>query len=239
MSVALTMPYSSTNHVLLQLPWTVLCAMRPFLTRVRLVVGQVLIEDGGAIEHVFFPEIGIVSLIAGTTNARPGVQVAMIGREGLVGALALLAPTAPSCENAVSQVAGAALRIRLTDLRSLCDQHAALREACMLFAHGLTLQAMQTAAFNAQRSLATRFVRWLLMTNERIDGAEIYMTHQAVSLILGVRRAGVTILADNLQQEGLIRVNRGRITILDRAGLERRAGKFAGYRQTEQSLQAA
>ena len=239
MSVALNMPYSSTNRVLSQLPGTVLCAMRPFLSRVRLIAGQVLIEDGGATEHVFFPEIGIVSLMAGTTDARSGVQVAMIGREGLVGALALLAPTAPSCVNAVSQVAGAALRIRLTDLRRLCDQHAALREACLLFTYGLTMQAMQTAAVNAHGSLATRFVRWLLMTNERVDGAEIYMTHKAVSLILGVRRAGVTIIADLLQQEGLIRVSRGRTTILDRAGLERRAGKSAGCRETEQSRQAA
>ncbi|MEJ1977690.1 MAG: Crp/Fnr family transcriptional regulator [Acetobacteraceae bacterium] len=189
----------------------------------RLVFGQVLIEAGAVTEHVFFPEEGVVSLVADVRNNRSGVQVAMIGREGLVGGLALLGPASASFASAVSQIPGPALRIRVTDLRRLLDQHPALRDACMLFVQSLARQAMQNAACNAQNTLAERCVRWLLMADDRVERSELPITHEALSRILGVRRAGVTVVAAGLQEAGLIRVSRGRITILDRPGLERLA----------------
>ena len=228
MSATSIMPYSTTNRILLQLPGDVLGAMRPYLSRVRLVFGQVLIEAGGTTDHVIFPEMGVVSLVADTSDNRSGVQVAMVGREGMVGALALLAPGELSFVSAVSQIPGPALRISVSDLRRISDQHATLKDACALFIHSLATQAMQTAAYNAQRSLADRCIRWLLMTDDRVDRGELPITHEALSRILGVRRAGVTVVAATLQDEGLIRVSRGRITIIDRAGLERLARESAG-----------
>jgi CRP-like cAMP-binding protein len=239
MSATSIMPYSTTNRVLLQLPGDVLSAMRPYLTRVRLVFGQVLIEAGSASEHVFFPEVGVVSLVAGTSETRPGVQVAMVGRVGMVGALALLGPAAPNFVSAVSQIPGPALRISVHDLKRLFEQYAPLRDACMMFFQTLIAQTMQNAAYNAQRSLSDRCVRWLLMTDERVDRGELPITHEALSRILGVRRAGVTVVASALQEEGLIRVSRGRITILNRAGLERLAGDFNGSPDANRELATA
>ena len=230
MSVALDMPYSSTNRVLRQLPGTVLYAMRPFLTRVRLVFEQVLIEAGGVTEHVFFPELGVVSLMADTTNSRSGMQMAMIGRDGMVGAPALLWPTALSFVTAITQIPGPALRISVADLRRLFDQHAALRDTCMQSIQSLTTQTMQNAVYIAQRSLVDRLIRWLLMTGDQVDGGELLITHDTLSRLLGTRRASVTIIAAALEEEGLIRASRGRITILDRARLEQRAGTARGTR---------
>ncbi len=219
MRASLWPSYAFENRLLQTLPADVLQALRPSLTSVRMVTGQVLIERGEAPEHVYFLEDGIVALVAETGNSGAGVQVAMIGREGMVGGLALLGADSLSFARSVCLIPGAALRISVAKLQAFLEQHASLREVCTSHVAALVRQTMQNAACNAGNTLAERCARWLLMAHERVDGDEIRVTHEALAMMLGVRRAGVTVVAASLQLANLIKVNRGRITILDRAGL--------------------
>ena len=198
--------------------------IKAHLTRVRLVPDQVLIEQGQATEHVFFIEEGMASLVAETGSSRPGIQVAMIGREGMVGGLALLGPEQGPFTSAVMQMPGPAMRIPIGNLRRFIERSPTMRSICSVSVHSLMRQIMQTAACNARSTLAERCVRWLLMAHDRVDGNELPVTHEALSAMLGVRRSGITVVLSGLQDAGLIRVNRGRITILDRAGLELAGG---------------
>ena len=212
------------NYILSALPDEELQLVRPYLTRVRLVPGQVLIDHGQITEHAFFIEDGIASLVADAASSRSSVQVAMIGREGFAGCQALLSRDTGAFVSAVTQIPGPALRIPLGDLRRLFQNGPTLERLCMGAVEALMQQSMQTAACNARNTLAERCVRWLLMAHDRIDGDELPITHEALSSMLGVRRSGITVVASGLQDAGLVRVSRGRITILDRAGLERQAG---------------
>ena len=212
------------NAILAGLPTDELAQVRPMLTRLCLVPRQMLIDYRQVTEHVFFVEDGIVSLVAEATPRRAAVQVAMIGREGMVGSQALLGRDGGAFVACITQIPGPAYRLPINELRRLARSCPALAEACLEAAEGLLRQTMETAACNARNSVAERLVRWLLMADDRVNGPELCITHEALSNILGVRRSGITIVASNLQEAGLLRVNRGRITILDRAGLERHAG---------------
>ena len=194
--------------------------IRPHLTRVRLVAGQVLIERGHATEHVFFIEEGLASLVAELEAGAAGVQVAMVGHEGLVGGLALLEGGSASYASAIMQIPGPALRIPVVSLRRCMDESSAIRQNCLQYVQSMARQVMQTAASNALSTLVDRYVRWLLMAQDRVGGNELPVTHEALATMLGVRRSGITVATATLQDEGLIRTSRGRITILDRAGLE-------------------
>ncbi len=210
----------TTNRLLAELPLAELEPLQPHLHRVRLVNEQVLIERGQAAEHVFFVEVGIVLLKTETETGRPGVQVAMIGREGMVGGLALLNGNSLAFASAVTQIPGIALRIPVVELRRCFDNSPVLREVCLRFVQSLTRQIMSSAASNASNTLSERCVHWLLMAHDRVDGDDLPVTHEALSTMLGVRRSGVTVATAALQQAGLIRAARGRIRILDRPGLE-------------------
>ena len=220
-------PGAMANQVLASLSAAELTRLQPHLTRVRLVRGQVLIESGQAAEHVFFIEDGVAALMAESTGgqhseqvAPHGVQVAMIGREGMVGGLSLLDGELAAYACAVMQIPGPALRILATELRAALADGPALRAACLRAVQSLTRQIMGTAACNARGSLAERYVRWLLMADDRMGGDDLPVTHEALSAMLGVRRSGITLATAALQKVGLIRARRGRIRVLDRTGLE-------------------
>jgi CRP-like cAMP-binding protein len=225
MGLALAFPQTLRNDILSKLAVDDFNDLRPHLTRVRLVRGQVLIEPWHEVEHAFFVEDGMVSLIAESSANRAAMQVAMIGREGIVGGLSLLAPDALSAVTAVSQIPGHAVRVSVTSLRSLAAQRTAVRDLCFGYVHSLVQQTMQTAASNAQNTLSERCIRWLLMAHDRVDHDELRVTHEALATMLGVRRSGVTVVMSGLQEAGLVHANRGRITIADRAGLDRAAGQ--------------
>ena len=219
-----------TNHLLASLPSAELDQLRPYWTRVRLVQGQRLIERGQLTPHVFFIEDGVASLVAELDDNLPGVQVAMIGREGMVGGLAMLDADSASFACAIMQIPGPALRILTTDLRQILDRSPILNKACMRSVQSLTRQVMSNAACNARDTLAQRCIRWLLMAHERMDGNELPVTQEALSAMLGVSRSGVTVATAALQKAGLIDTRRGRIRVLDRPALESLA------RGSEQSL---
>jgi CRP-like cAMP-binding protein len=215
-----TFAYPVSNHILMGIPQAELSRIRPHLTRLRLVAQQVLLERGRPPEHVFFIEEGLASLVAETEHDRHGVQVAMIGREGMVGGLALLDPQSAAYASVVMQIPGPALRIPTSQLRKCLEDCPMLREACLRFVQSLTRQIMSIAARNARCTLVERSAHWLLMAHERMEGGDLPVTHEALSLMLGVRRSGVTVATAALQKAGLIRTSRGRIRILDPAGLE-------------------
>jgi len=210
---------TSFNKLLASLPAHEMELLRPYLVRVPLVRDQMLAEHGQPVDHAFFIERGVVSVISEPVDDEDGIQVAMIGREGMVGDLALVDVRHSACARVVVHIPGTALRVAGGDLRRAMESSPALFAACARFVHLLMAQVMQTAACNARRSIAERCARWLVMT------------HEALSSMLGMRRSGVTVAAAALQQAGLIRTGRGRFVVVDLPGLHSVAQGIAAVQQ--------
>ena len=217
------------NRLLAALAPADLELLRPHLLGgpVALAQDQVLHARGRPIADAFFPEAGVVSLVVEARDsdgaASGSVEVAMTGREGLVGASVLLDPDAVAVHEAFVQIPGAAWRVPAQALREAVEASPALRQYLLRHVQFLVAQGAQAAACNARHTVPQRLARWLLMAHDRADGDELALRQEAVSLMLGVRREGVNLAAGALQDAGLIRQARGRITVLDRPGLERAA----------------
>jgi CRP-like cAMP-binding protein len=171
------------------------------------------------VTHVFFIEEGMVSLVAEGTNGHT-VEVGLIGNEGMVGAVALLFPHALALQRTVVQVPGSAWLITTGAFLAAADELPDLREKCLRYLYLALRQATQTAACNALHTVASRFAKSILMTLDRVDGETVPLTHEYFAMMLGVRRASVTVAAGALQASGVIRYSRGRMTVLDRSELE-------------------
>ena len=211
---------SVKNHILASLPNDEFQELQQHLTLVRLVPNQILTEKGDLAEHIYFIESGLIS---GRDMLRSDtlVQVAMIGRECLVSAESLLQGEAPSPVSYVAHESSLAIRIPLSELKRLLPLCPELELACMNALRSFIQQTVETAAFNASHTVAERFIRLMLIMHDRVDGDDLFITHEASSAMLGIRRSSVTLVASDLQDTGLIQVGRGRITVLDRHGLER------------------
>ncbi len=210
------------NLLLADLPAEIRDMLRPDMRRVPLVSGQVLHERDEPIEEVYFIETGLASLTAETFD-NGQVEVGMVGREGFVGVTALLfdQPLAP--QRAFMQIPGEALRLSRSALLAATDTVPVLRNRCLAFAGSLMQQTAQTAACNARHDVTERLARWLLMSHDRADGDLLPLTQEFLSYMLGVRRPGVAVSAGALQAAGVIQYARGRISVVDRAGLEKAA----------------
>ena len=207
------------NEILAALPDDDIKALQPMLTRVSLVSQQVLHERETPIAEVFFVESGIASLSADTLDEGQ-VEVGLTGWDGFVGASAVLNPDAIAVHRAFVQVSGSAYRMSAVALRATIERSDSLRDRCLRYVDLLMVQTSQVAACNARHNLPERLARWLLMTRDRVDTDHLPVTQEFLSIMLGVRRAGVSLAASALQTGGLIRQTRGRITILDQVGLE-------------------
>jgi CRP-like cAMP-binding protein len=191
------------------------------LEPVNLPLGHVLYESGCKLGHVYFPTTAIVSLLYVLENGA-STEIAVVGREGLVGiSLFLGGDTTPS--RAVVQSSGMGFRMRSDLLMQEFTHSEPILHLLLRYTQALITQMAQTAVCNRHHSLEQQLCRWLLLSLDRIDGPELVMTQELIANMLGVRREGVTEAAGRLQQQGLIRYQRGRITILDRAGLEKRS----------------
>ena len=209
---------SFRNEILSLLQESDIAALRPHLNHVTLTSNQVLHEANGLIADVYFVEEGVVSLAADMLdNGR--VEVGLTGHEGLVGVSAVLSSEPYSAYRAFTQVAGAAYRMNATALRSAIEQSAILRDRCQRYIEFLLVQTAQVAACNARHNLPERLARWLLMVRDRIDSENLPMTQEFLSVMLGVRRSGVSVAAGTLQASGLIRLQRGHVLVLDHDGL--------------------
>jgi CRP-like cAMP-binding protein len=193
----------------------------PLLVQVELVKTQILHKQGEAIEHVYFMQHGIVSTMGGADAHDHGVEVSMIGREGLVGSWVLLDKNDNVAFNRQTvQSAGSALRMSVGALRGAADQSPELLALCLRNIRAQIAQTSQLSTCNSQHSLIDRCARWLLMTHDRTNGNVLEITQEMLSSILGVRRSGVSQATTLLQNAGAIQFARGRITIVERARLE-------------------
>jgi CRP-like cAMP-binding protein len=208
------------NHLISCLPPAIRDRWLPHLELVDLELGQVLYEAQSRPTHVYFPLTAIVSLLYVMENGA-SAEIAVVGNEGMVGfALIMGGDTTPS--RAVVQSSGEGLRMKPQFMKHEFNLVPPVKHVLLRFTQALITQMAQTAVCNRHHSLDQQLCRWLLLSLDRLRGSELIMTQELIANMLGVRREGVTEGAHKLQLAGLIRYSRGRITILDRAGLERR-----------------
>ena len=206
------------NQLLSRLPAKQLDRLFPHLHSVPLQLRETLHERGGRLEHAYFPQSGMVSFVVPLEEGG-SVEVGTVGREGLVGIEFPLGAEV-GLQHAMVQVEGQALRIEARKLEAAIEDDAALRLHLARYAQCFHFQVAQTAACNAGHTLEQRLARWLLLARHRIGSDELPLTHEFLSMMLAVRRAGVTVATGTLQQAGLVRNRRGHVTVLNVAGLE-------------------
>ena len=203
----------------------------PDLEHVAMPLGAVLYESGGVLQHIYFPTTSVISLLYVMEDGE-SAEIAIAGNEGLIGvALIMGGLTTPS--RAVVQCAGQAFRIPPDALRLEFDRGGAAQRLLLRYMQALITQMVQTAACNRHHSVAQQFCRWLLLSIDRLPSDEVAMTQGLIANMLGVRPEGVTMVAEQLQEEGLISYDSGHITVLDRPGVEARACECYAVVRTE------
>lgn len=201
--------------------------LRPMQTEMR----QTMIIPHEPVTQLFFPEVGYVSVVADKENG--GIEVGIIGREGLVGASPVLLHSGTSPYHEFVQCPGAVLVIDATDFCAAVDHSATFRTLMLRYLHTKLVQARQTAFVNAAYTMDTRLARWLLMCHDRVDGDEITITHEFIALMLGVQRSGATLAVHILEGTGCIKAQRGRVTVRDRDTLLALANSSYGTTEAE------
>jgi CRP-like cAMP-binding protein len=214
-------PSARRNRLLAALPPAEYEALLPALEAVELKAGMALYESGRSQPYLYFPESGVVSLLYLLEDGS-STEIALSGHEGVVG-ISLFMGGGATPSRAVVQIAGRAWRLRAAAMRKTLDRGGALQPLLLRFTQALITQMTQTGVCNRHHSVDQQVCRWLLLALDRLDTREIAMTQERIAQLLGVRREGVTEAAGKLQAAGAIEYRRGRIRVLDRAGLEQRA----------------
>jgi CRP-like cAMP-binding protein len=191
------------------------------LEPVAMPLGKVLYEPGGKLSHVYFPASAVVSLLYVMENGA-SAEIAVVGNEGLVG-ISLFMGGESTSSRAVVQAAGQGFRLKAALLMQEFNRGGPVMHLLLRYTQALITQMAQTSVCNRHHALDQQLCRWLLLTLDRVHSSHLVMTQELLSTILGVRRATITEAAGNLQKDGLIRYERGHISVLDRPGLERRA----------------
>jgi CRP-like cAMP-binding protein len=189
----------------------------PQLETVSLKLSQVLFRPDDYLRYVYFPINAIVSLLTDLSDGS-GMEVGLVGREGMVGISAILGGN--ETKVATVQGEGTGLRMSAEKLREEFQRGGMLQSGLLRYTHALMAQISQSVVCNCRHEVEGRLARWLLMYHDRLDRDEFEMTHEFMANMLGVRRASVSGVAARLQERGLINYRRGHITILDRKGLE-------------------
>ncbi len=228
--------FPQQNHLLAALPQTDYERLESHLKLVPLALGEVLYESGSTLRHVYFPTDSIVSLLYMLADGA-SAEIAVVGNEGILGvSLFMGGETTPS--RAVVQSAGHAFRLTGQILKEEFIRAGAMQHLLLRYTQALITQMAQTAVCNRHHSLDQQLCRWLLLSLDRLSSNQLVMTQELIANMLGVRREGVTEAAGKLQQDGLIRYSRGRITVLNRPGLEARTCECYAVvkRETERLL---
>ncbi|MEO6918582.1 MAG: Crp/Fnr family transcriptional regulator [Collimonas sp.] len=208
------------NHLLAALPDSEWQRWRPLLEPIEMPLGQVLYESGTTLSYVYFPITSIVSLLYLLENGA-SAEIAVVGNEGIVGiSLFMGGESTPS--RAVVQSAGHGFRLRSRVMKEEFNRAGPVLHLLLRYTQALITQMTQTAVCNRHHTLDQQLCRWLLLSLDRLQGYDLIMTQELIANMLGVRREGVTEAAGHLQQAGLISYSRGHITVLNRAGLEKR-----------------
>jgi CRP-like cAMP-binding protein len=206
--------------------------LEPSLQKVELTFRKRLQSANRKIETVYFAESGLASVIAVGGGERKQAEAAVIGYEGVVGIPVILADDR-SPHEIFMQVEGGGHSMPAAAFREALDQSPTLSRACLHFAHVFSIQAAYTALANARGSIEQRLARWLLMAQDRLGTNELLLTHDFLALMLGVRRAGVTVGLQHFEAKGVISHERGAITILDREALVENANGLYGGPEAE------
>jgi CRP-like cAMP-binding protein len=210
-------PVSNKNRILSRLSATDIALLKPDLEPIELPLRYVLEVANKPIQHSYFIEYGLASIVA--ANGHKRLEVGLVGCEGMTG-IPIVLGNDRSPNETFMQVPGNGMRIHADKLREAISQSRSLERAFLSFAHAFLNQTSNTALSNGTASLEERLARWLLMANDRLEGDKVPLTHEFLSLMLGVRRAGVTVALHYLEQRGLIRRARRQIAITDREGLK-------------------
>jgi len=191
-------------------------ALTPSLERVELVRGTVLETIGSKPDHAYFLETGLAAIVARSPHRRIGIGV--VGNDGMT-ALDLVLNSGRAANETIVQAAGSALRIAGGTLRTAVEGSTSLRHMLLRYAHVFMVQASQTALTNGHAAIEERLARWILMSHDRFEGDDLRVTHEFISLMLGVRRAGITGAIHVLEGLHLIKSSRDILHVTDRKGL--------------------
>jgi CRP-like cAMP-binding protein len=211
-------PPPTANRILNALTPAEYACIATHLESVELARGQVLYHADEPVTHVYFPQRATVSLVSIFADGG-GVEVGMVGNEGMFGISVILGSITSPLE-AIVQLPGDALRMRADRLKQETEKCGTLHDLLLRYTQAFIIQIAQAAACNNAHKVEGRLARWLLMCQDRTLTNELELTHEFIALMLGIRRAGVTEAAGIFQHAGLIKYKRGYITIIDRAGLE-------------------
>lgn len=231
------LPFVPRNALLAALPDEVMARLRSKLQRVEMPAATVLFESGEPLHGVWFPETSVIAISFAMQNGS-SAEVALVGREGMVGVRLLLGSATLNVRASV-QSAGSGLLLPAQCLLDEVARGGALVQLLLRYTATYIGQIVQTAACNRHGSVEQRLCRWLLLSLDRAPGAELTMTHEGIADALGVKREGITEAACRLRRAGAIRYRRGHIEVLDRAMLESRTGEFYQRSGGEPTRQAA
>jgi CRP-like cAMP-binding protein len=222
---------SYKNELLNALSPNDLALLTPHLEEVRLDVPYMIEKANAAIEHVYFLESGLASIVAKLSGGRD-IEVGIAGREGVTGVSVILGGT-QSPNTTFMQVSGSGHRLPADAFRTALGSSASLRATLFSYTQSLLIQTGSTVLANGHSKLEERLARWLLMVHDRLDGTIVPLTHEFLSVMLGVRRPGVTVALHILEGKGFIRAMRGQITIVNRKGLIDEANGSYGVAEQE------
>jgi CRP-like cAMP-binding protein len=220
----------AANRILAGLSPADFAKMQPHLSLVELPLRRQLELRSRPIEHAYFLENGLASMVV--TAAQQSIEVGIIGNEGMTG-LPILMGTDRAPHETFIQTAGTAWRIPADTLRTVLEKNESLRRRMLNYAQVLMTQMAFTALANGRYKIEERLARWLLMADDRTDGDTIHLTHEFLAVMLGSRRAGVTAALNHFQKRGVLKMQRGVITIADRVALEDAANGSYGAPETE------
>ncbi|MEP0750104.1 MULTISPECIES: Crp/Fnr family transcriptional regulator [unclassified Coleofasciculus] len=210
---------TTENRLLSVLPREVYEKLAPNLKRVSLEQGKILHHPGEAIEDLYFPIDCLISITITMTDGST-VEAGLVGNREVVGVNAFMGGRETTQTEYIVQMAGSAIKVDAGVLLEEFDRNKGLRDVLLRYTQALIAQISQTTGCNSLHVLDQRLARWLLEAQDRIDSDDLKLTQEFLGHMLGVRRAGVTQAAQKLQERDLIRYNRGRVQILDQAGLE-------------------
>ncbi|WP_309682449.1 Crp/Fnr family transcriptional regulator [Polaromonas sp.] len=206
------------NHLIELLPGKDRLHLLAQCEPVELILAEVLCNAGEPTLHVYFPTEGFISLVA-TVAGSPGVELGMVGSEGMLGAEMVLG-VATSPLHALVQGQGTAWRISARAFRGELGRSASLRRQLNRYLYVVMAQQASSATCLRFHLVNQRLARWLLMSQDRAHSASFHVTQEFLAYMLGIRRVGITSAASALQRQGLIEYHRGEMTVLDRGGLE-------------------
>jgi CRP-like cAMP-binding protein len=226
------------NHLLAALLDAEFERLSPHLQPVPLLLGDVLCESGGKLDHVYFPTTAIISLHYLLENGGSS-EIAGVGNEGMLG-IALFMGGGSTPSRAVVQTGGFGYRLPVRILMEEFDRAGPVMRLLLRYTQALLTHMSQTAVCNRHHTVEQQLCRWLLLTLDRLPSSEMAVSQGLIATMLGVRRESVTEAAGKLQDEGMIQYRRGHITVLDRAGLEHRACEcYAGVKKEYDRLQCS